>query len=300
MTAGRIRRSAPHLLFAASLLFTGCRGPASLPSSSLTSDGTGIDARRPAETRIVLVGKGWNDPTGVGVDPSGNVFVVEPTSDQLRKVAPPFTGPDRGKISIEAPRYSQPRAIAVDARGNVYVADAKRITQLNADGVLSQVAKVGGATGIAVNAAGDVFIAGLGNDIYRARYEAGDGWNAPQPMHILGLSGPKGVAVDKAGDLFVADTGNNAVKKCKLNGMVVDTYSHFKLPQALAVPPDCSGDCGVYVANTGADHVVHLYGASIQPVGFGYSSPEGVAAGDGGRIYVADTGNGQVKEVLQH
>ena len=130
----------------------------------------------------------------------------------------------------------------MDAAGDLFIADTGNnvIREVNhATGVITTVAGNGtdgysgdngpataaeldDARGVAVDAAGDLFIADTGNNVIRevnhatgvittvagngtAGYSGDNG-----PATAAELDCPAGVAVDAAGDLFIADTDNNA------------------------------------------------------------------------------------------
>ena len=96
-------------------------------------------------------------------------------------------------------------------------------------------------TGVAVDAAGDVFVADTGNNAVKEILP-----NGTIKTIGSGFSNPAGVAVDAAGDVFVADTDNNAVKEILPNGTIMTLGSGFLHPQGVAV--DAAGD--VFVADT--------------------------------------------------
>ena len=78
-------------------------------------------------------------------------------------------------------------------------------------------------TGVAVDAAGDVFVADYNNNAVK---EIPAGSNIPVTIGS-GFSLPVGVAVDAAGNLYVADRGDNTVYKVAAGGAKVAIGSGF-------------------------------------------------------------------------
>ncbi len=196
-----------------------------------------------------------NDPTGVAVDAAGDIFVADADNDVIREInhltgvittvagngSSGYSGNGGPATSAE---LSVPSAVAVDAAGNIFIADSgnnvireviastgiisaiagNHTTGYSGDGGTATSAKLNDPTGVAVDAAGEVFIADQGNDVIRkvntsghistvagdgiAGY-SGDGYTATGAK----LHSPAGVAVDAAGDIFIADTGNNVVRE---------------------------------------------------------------------------------------
>ena len=145
-----------------------------------------------------------SEPTGVGVDASGNVYFTDFLNNRIRKVAFPsgtvstiagngvfvFAG-DNGPALAAA---FDPYDIAVDLRSNVYVADRvnNRIRKIAADGTISTVVGTG------------------------ALGYSGDGGLAIAAM----LAFPTGVAVDNTGNLYIADNGNSVVRRVTASGLI--------------------------------------------------------------------------------
>src|SRR5262249_52826914 len=90
-------------------------------------------------------------------------------------------------------QLSGPRGVAVDGAGNLFIADASsRLRKLDPDGIITTVAGNG------------------------SRGYSGDGGPAINAQLFF----PDGVAVDRAGNLFIADTGNNRVRKVSSNEII--------------------------------------------------------------------------------
>ncbi|MCC4594078.1 NHL repeat-containing protein [Xanthomonas campestris pv. phormiicola] len=143
-------------------------------------------------------------------------------------------------------RFADPYGIAVDAHGVLYVADAgdnNRIRRIGRDGTVATVA--GGAegfadgiasaarfatpSGIAVDAAGTLYIADTGNHAIRKLSAqgvvttlAGDGTAGFRdgPAAQARFNGPMGVAVDAQGRVYVADTYNDRIRVIERDGQV--------------------------------------------------------------------------------
>ena len=204
------------------------------------------------------------DPMGIAVDSSNNVYVADNRSNLIRKISPTGlvstlagsltadsvvrTGFDNG-VSAAA-TFNQPQGIAVDGEGNVYVADTGNhaIRKITALGVVSTLAGEGTSgfanangvaakfdqpRGIAVDSAGNVYVADTRNSLIRKISSTGDvttlaGVDTPSvgvDYHGY-LNGPaltssfyflQGVAVDAAGNVYVADTMNSQIRKIFAN-----------------------------------------------------------------------------------
>jgi DNA-binding beta-propeller fold protein YncE len=204
----------------------------------------------------------FSDPFGVVIDPVGNVLVADGgDSNRIRRITPEgvvstFAGGREGFTdgagNIAA--FDTPSALAIDRRGNVYVADTGNhaIRKITPSGVVSTIAGTGkagyldgpaataqfnGPVGVAVDKAGNVFVADTYND--RIRRIAPDGrvttiagngapGDADGAAHTAGFDTPSGIAVAPDGTLYVADTGNDAVRAITPGGLV----------STLAAPPE--------------------------------------------------------------
>jgi sugar lactone lactonase YvrE len=214
-------------------------------------------------------------------------------------------------------RFSDPFGIAVAAGGTIYVSDAgdaQRIRRLSPDGTVSTFAGsirgfadgVGAAaqfdtpSGLALDAAGTLYVADTGNNAIRritpdgvVTTIAGDGVAGYRDGAAAQarFNGPIGVAAGLAGRIIVADAYNDRIRAIEVDGSVV----------TLAGPPDLNTPCGVavdaagniYVADTG-NALVRMIAptgamAVIAPLTIdSLRHPTGIAAGASGDIYVTD------------
>ena len=197
-----------------------------------------------------------------------------------------------GAVSQLGAGFSSPAGVAVDAAGNVFVADTvnNAVKKISPAGTVSSlVSGFSEPRGVAVDAARSVFVADYGNSAVKKISPDGT-------VSVLGsgFNGPIGVAVDAVGNVFVADYSNNALKKISPAGTVSVFGSGFSFLRGVAV--DAVGN--VFVADEG-NHAVK----KISPAGtvsvfrLGFHSPAGVAVDAAGNVFVADTGNYAVKKI---
>ena len=127
---------------------------------------------------------------------------------------------------------------------------------------------------------------------------------------------PTGLAVDDDGYLLIADTGNGAIRRLDTEGNLTTVYTGLTEPTGL-----CWHDGALYVAETGRSRILRLEGNKIQVLagsggemdengvyGCGYADgpaasalfehPQGIAVGNDGTVYIADTGNGAVRRLM--
>jgi len=217
---------------------------AGLAGSSGSADGTGSAARFFFDDGSAYSGG------GVAADGAGNVYVADSENHTIRKVSPAgvvttlaglagYFGTADGTGS--AAQFRRPLGVAVDSTGTVYVADTGNdtIRKVSPAGVVTTLAGLafwsgsvdgtGSAArfnypvGVAVDSAGNVYVADSGNATIRKVSPAGVVTTlaglAQSPGSADGIGsaarfgGPGSVAVDSAGNLFVADTGNGTIRK---------------------------------------------------------------------------------------
>jgi serine/threonine protein kinase, bacterial len=143
-------------------------------------------------------------------------------------------------------------------------------------------------TGVTVDAAGNVYVADMGNDrVVRLAAGASD----PTPLPFTGLKNPQDVAVDTAGNVYVTDTSNNRVMRLAAGASDPTPlpFTGLKNPQGVAV--DTAGN--VYVTDRGNDRVMRLAAGAPAPTPLpftGLKDPQSVAVDTAGNIYVTDLG----------
>ena len=234
----------------------------------------------------------FDAPYGVAVDRAGNVYVADTLNNIVRKIspsgevttlagAPGQEGRVDGTSAIA--RFNEPFGVAVDDAGNVYVADASNnaIRKVTSAGVVTTLAGGGGAG-------------------------SSDGTGS-----AARLDEPRGVAIDVTGTLYVADYDNHLIRKITAAGVVttlagqadvpgnadgVGTAASFRGPNGIAV--DSAGV--VYVADTGNRSIRRITAGGVVTTltpSQGLNAPRGVAVDGTGRVLVADYGTHTIRTV---
>lgn len=227
-------------------------------------------------------------------------------------------------------RFYSPNALAIDTGGNLYVTDEVNnlVRKITPAGVVTTVAGVAGRMGtvdgtgtdamfgnpdgVAVDAAGNLYIADKLNSTIRKITPAGvvttlagaaqqrgavDGTGSAARFYILGS-----IVIDPTGNLFVADWGNQLIRKITPAGVVTtlagqpDVYSSvdgtgtnatFMFPFALAL--DAAGN--LWVGDLiGSIRKITPAGVvtTVVPASAGYQSIHGLAFDGAGTLYFAD------------
>ncbi len=302
----------------------------------------------------------FNNPCGVGVDSAGNVYVSDLANNTIRRIAPGGAvttlaglagSPGTNDGTGSAASFREPAGLAVDQDGNVYVAEfanhtIRKVTPAGVVTTLAGSALQSGSTngpgtaarffnptGVAVDNAGNVYVADTMNDMIRkiavdgtvstVAGTAGSIGAQDGPAASALFGHPQGIAVDAAGNLFVADTGNAVIRKITPDGTVstlagkaqvsgaadgVGGAARFNQPFAIALDPQGA----LYVAESGnntirkvaADGTVTTLGGiagvagGVDGTGFGatFDSPEGVAVGTNGILYVSSSSSHTIRK----
>lgn len=297
----------------------------------------------------------------LAVAPNGDLYLADGTADVIRRVnesgrvatlSPALfvpAGPGRG-VTPAAPvparrplTFDRPDGMAVAASGDLYVADAENHHVYRVDrrtGATVVVAGIGRAgfsgdggpaaramldspTAVAVDRAGNVFIADAGNHRIRRVRRDGTidtiaGGGPPAPPGLLGdglkatmatLAWPSDVAISPSGDIYVADTGHHRVRRIDGRDGVITTVAGNgsegsggdggpAVRASLAAPTGLAlvvrrGQTTIYIADSsnGRVRVVAPDGTITSlavPPGLGLRQPSRLAYHPRGWLYVAD------------
>jgi sugar lactone lactonase YvrE len=342
------RRRGATALRALILAFASARSAAQLAVTTLAGSGTSAFADGTG------TGAAFSIPWGLAIDTSGNIFVGDFGNHRIRKMTPGgvvSTLAGSGSTTLvnavgTAAAFWNPRGVAVDDSGNVYVADQNnhRIRKVTSGGAASSLAgsnpgfadgtgtnaMFSNPNGVAVNAAGTVFVADTSSQ--RVRIVTPDGAVSTLAGSMYGFAdgtgvgaffrNPYGVAVDAGGNVVVADSENHRIRRVSPVGAVttlagsgsavfadgVGAAASFNNPYGLAV--DAFGN--VLVADLGNQRIRKVTPGGVvstlagsSAVGFTdgtgatalFSSPRGVTVDSSGTIFVADSENNRIRKL---
>ncbi len=163
--------------------------------------------------------------------------------------------------------------------------------QIAFDPATSQnVASLASPNGVAMDAAGDLFIVNT-HDLVEVPANSGGG---SQNVLYSGLSDGTAVAVDGAGNLLVADMGNMQVLKITPSGSA-STVATGVCPYGIAV----DGVGNVFIPDLCHSQVLEVLaaGGTQLSLGAGLNAPWGVALDSSGNLFVADNGNARLVKI---
>ena len=266
---------------------------------------------------VPATGSELNNPQGVVVDPSGNLYIADAGNYRIRLVpsvatpgasistiagsSSPGTGGDGGPAT--AATFTSPTSLTLDSQGDLYITDtgASVVRMINPSGTISHIAGTGSP--------------GYSGDLH--------------PAVSAALAYPQGLALDAAGNLYIADRGNFRVRVVAVGGTIT-TYAgdgifgnsgdngpakSAELLNPIGVATDRQGD--LYIAdqvgtvrmvNTGGTITTVAGSTNAAPPFYGdggaaalanFATPWGIAfdSSTPPNMYVADWKNNRVREI---
>ena len=256
----------------------------------------------------------FNFPVGLVVDSATNIYVTE-SNHTIRKMTPIGTnwvvttlaGLAGSSGSADGTnrnaRFNEPNGVALDKAGNLYVAEwvnntIRKMTQDGTNWIVTTIAGLAGSYGsvngtnsdarfntsanVAVDNAGNLYVADGANDLIRKMTPVGTNWVVSTLAGIGGnhgatdgpgtaalFRGPSGLAVDNAGNTYVADQINHTIRKVTPAGEVTTV----------------AGLAGYAGSSNGTNGVAR------------FNYPSGVAVDNSGNVFVAETFNHTIRKI---
>jgi DNA-binding beta-propeller fold protein YncE len=205
-------------------------------------------------------------PGGSAEDAKGDVFIADSGDNVVREVTPAgvirriagsgiaglgYAGP--GGFPAALSSLDHPQDVAVNAAGDVFIADTynNRVVEVTARGQVIAVAGDG--------------VAGYSGDGRLAAFAE--------------LNQPNGVALDAQGNLYVADSANNVIRRVDAKTGIITTVA------------------GDYAADKADGGLGGFSGDGGPATSAQLDDPQGVAVDGAGDLFIADTFNNAIREV---
>lgn len=230
----------------------------------------------------------FNNPTGIALDKLGNVYVCDRGNFIIRQISTngsvsTFAGSSgiagaADGVGVNA-QFRDPSGIAIDSAGNIYIADTGNATirKITPDGQVSTYAGMAGTLG-----------------------------SVDGPRASARFTRPETLAIDRADTLYVSD--DLRIRKILANGTVSTPVTAAERVNALAVNRVDS------LYGAGANHLFVPSGSNTSviagangPGGSGsvdglgviarFNGIHGLGVDDGGNLYAADSGNSAVRRL---
>lgn len=248
--------------------------------------------------------------TGANVITNANIFSVDLNSGQVTRLAGPPADPQNGNVGYSgdggpaaSAKLFKPAGLALDGAGNLYISDSGQnvVRKISTNGIITTVAGNGNTslgsssgdggpatsaqlnfpTALAVNSAGDLYIADTLSSRVRVvsassgiiNTVAGNGTNGFSgdngPAVNASINRPFGLAIDGANNLYIADRFNNVIREVNSSGIISTVAGQ--------------GNQAGFADGAGSSAL--------------FSSPYDVGVDQAGTVYVADSGNNRIRRI---
>ncbi len=321
-------KKALSLLLITVLLISACskkNTPNPTPANSTVTVSTLAGSGFAGSTNGTGINASFNNPYGLAVDASGNVFVADRGNNLIRKITPSGTVTTFATLAFNA----GPEQLAFDSSDNLYVANwtSESIQKITPAGVVNtffncaSVWNFGYPGGLAVDASGNVFATSAANSVLFKITPAGaistvDG--------NVGFGGGD-MTFDVSGNLYLVCNETNFIQEVNPAGQIAiyagsgnasNTISKSgPKSEATFVAPS-----GITIDATGNIYVTQLYNNLIRKISVNgtvstlagngqqgsvngiasnasFNNPSAIAVDASGNLYVADSGNNLIRKI---
>jgi hypothetical protein len=265
----------------------------------------------------------FNDPSRVAINGRGDLFISDSSNAVVRKIdaitgivtvvagISGQSGYSGDGVPATSTKLTSPQGVVVDGANNLYIADSPKLvrrvdavtglmttaagnsglgTGYSGDGALAGFAQMNHPLGLAIDGAGNLYIADDVNNVIRkvtastgyistvagqqytsGCHYSGDGGAATSAQ----LCDPEGLAVDAASNIYIADSSNNLIRKVSASTGVITTAAGIY-----------NGGTGTYTGD----------GGSALHAGLNYE--QDIAVDGGGNLYLDDANNSVIRKVI--
>jgi uncharacterized protein (TIGR03437 family) len=302
-----------------------------------------------------------NGPGGVATDSSGNVYIADTANNRVRRVSTAGVietvagtgqpGQIGDNLRAVLAQLEAPAGLAVDGAGNLYIAETRRIRRVTPGGIILTVAggsdvgfsgdggpatsaQLDGPQGMAIDTAGNLYVADSVNHRIRRITPAGSittmagggdlGDGAPATAARFYF--PRAIVADQSGSLYVADHDDRRIRRLSPDGLIRTVAGDGTVgnkgdggPAAaasfnslFATAIDSAGN--LYVADISSHRVRKISTSGIVSIVVGTGragfsgdggpataaqlySPSGLAFDTAGNLYISEAGNARVRRV---
>ncbi len=259
---------------------------------------------------VPAITAGLNFPQGITTDHSGNIYISDTFNERIRKID--TTGTITTIAGVGQSNYlgdggpalkanlNVPQGLRFDPAGNLVFADSNNnvVRSISPQGVITTIAGTGTAgynrdgipatqaqlrtpTDVAFDAAGNLYIADSANNRIR-RVDLTKNISTVAGTGTGGFSGdglattvqlftPTGINFDNSGNLLIADRNNNRIRLLTPSGQI---------------------------KTIAGDGVERLNGDGGLATSASFAAPEGVVMDGAGNIYIADSRDDRIREIL--
>ena len=242
---------------------------------------------------------GFSGPTGVAVDKSGNILVADTGNQRIRMIAPDGTTSviagtgtkgsfGDGRLATIA-SLSNPGSLAIDSAGNLYIADIgnDRVRRITSDGKIANYAGTG-----TLAAGGD------------------GGWAIAANLNLAAI------AIDPQNNLLIADGANYRVRFVTASNGIITTIggnglitynpqNMFRNGDALYFSDSTANRIRKFDLSSGAGSISLVSGtgaatfSATDDVGLTarLNTPRGITMDGAGNLYFADSKNERVRKI---
>jgi sugar lactone lactonase YvrE len=245
----------------------------------------------------------FNEPTGIAIDATNNLYVADSKNHKIRKITPfgvvsTFAGTGiKGYLdgTSTSSNFDLPYDLVFDASGNLFVVEYEgcKIRKITPSGTVSRLAGSGAGgsadgTGsaatfsyplaITIDPFGNLYVAD--SDLYKIRKVTstgvvtsiagalGSAGDADGPGSSARFNTPAGLASDIAGNIYVADVGNHKIRKISTTGIVTSVAGAGTSgnQNGLGTTAKFNGPVGLFFGGNNSLYVTDMSNHSIRKI----------------------------------